>query len=162
MYDKFVRRIIYSLKKKFRQPLSIYKYISETNNLTTGRIEYDYQIIYVRDAIVLPVKQYRALIPLIKPLTWYDATTKLIIVEQALTLQDHFEFNGHKYKIVEIHDNYMYLVQETVGIFAIGRSINADDKLNMMETITYESNGIPELNISISDNFAITEATNEQ
>lgn len=139
MNDKFIRRTIYGLKKCFKQPVNIYQLAVESTDLITGDINRDYVITHIRDAIILPVKQYRSLIPLIRPLSWYDASTALIIVEdQKLDYKDHFEFQGERYAIIEIHAFGMYLVQKTEGIVAIGKSEQLQETFIINEEIEDE------------------------
>jgi hypothetical protein len=46
--------ILYRLKRQFGLPVTIYQYVSQTNNVETGEITRNYNVLKVRRAPVLP------------------------------------------------------------------------------------------------------------
>lgn len=135
--NRFIRRLLYSLKRQYRGRVDIYKLDSTDTDYETGVKTYVRTMVTVPKCIVVPVKIQREAVQTISIISankafvyggTYDAGTRTFIVD-ARDLPDDYEiqdddwfiYNGRRYEIKSIsefeqHTGWTVIGKEVKGV----------------------------------------------
>ena len=128
---RFIRRIIYSLKKRYSFAISVYRIISTDTNIPWGEQTQEITPYPIRKAIVLNTKEMQsfaydlAYIAANKNFTYgglYDIGTRLFIIDgkdiSTILQDDVILYNHIRYEIKEIqdyHKGWLVIAKELKG-----------------------------------------------
>ena len=116
---RFIKRALYSLKRRYGLPVDVYQSGSNTADVRTGVVDIGKTVHRLKKAIVLPsqlTKEEHRTISIISANKqmlqggWYEADVRTILIERAelpgieLGTDDWFVFQGRKYAIISVQD----------------------------------------------------------
>lgn len=155
---RFIRRVLYRMKRSYGLPISIYTSDPGDTNLETGVTDMTYTKIDVRRAIVQPARHHRdfvydlAYISANKDFTtggFFDTSDRRVILDAKdlpsgweLDLNQFVVFKSKRYDIKSFYEfedgmGYILLIRELKGQSVI--SINdACSVLTLQQTVTWE------------------------
>lgn len=132
--NRFIRRILYSLKRQYSGRVDVYKLGSTATDYETGEKTYTRTMICVPKCIVLPVKIQREVVQSISQISankmfvyggTYDAGTRMFIID-ARDLPANYEITDDDWLI---YDNRRYDIksitefEQHTGWIVIGKEI---------------------------------------
>lgn len=116
---RFIRRVLYSLKRGYGFPLTLHKIVSETYDRETGKRTAVIQIRKIRRAIILPSTLQSkfdydlAYVASNRNFTYggtYDTSLRKVIIDARdlgdfeIELEDYFIYNGRRYQVSKIDE----------------------------------------------------------
>lgn len=124
---RFIRRVVYTLKRAYGFPVTFYKITSDTLNLETGTRSPVREYKKVEQVIILPSNLQREFEVAVKNFTYggfYDTAIRKIIVDIPdlegfeIEIDDYFIWDSKRWQVAQIFD----LEYET-SVLVIGRMV---------------------------------------
>lgn len=101
--NSFIKQTIYSLKKEYSLPITIYKIVSSSVDVDSGNITRNIAFRYIKHAILLPKSLTRELFQV-----EYDINSRLIFIDFddlkgfVPNIDDYVIYNNRKYLVNEV------------------------------------------------------------